>query len=121
MTQLDDRLRPRIAALITKYGVQVSYTARTPGYTPSTSTGAPTASTTKNLFVTPPDRYSLFFTDGVQVQRGDCRVFLADYNLGFTPHEGDKIANLNGREWTVIDPKRHATGEHAGLWELQLR
>lgn len=121
MTRIDDRLRPRVAALVAKYGRQVTYVSKTPGYTPDTSTGAPTATNSKTVFVTPPDKYSLYLTDDVYIKKGDCRVFLPDYNLGFVPNEGDQIQGMDGRNWTVLNPKQHSTGEQAGLWELHLR
>ncbi len=119
MTELDDRLLPRVAALLSRRGKTMAYTQIT--RTRDSGTGeTTTVEVTHSVLGTPPAKYSIGWRSGDGVKLGDVRTSLAGQGLLFTPNAGDTVA-FDGTTWRIITVHPVYSGESTVLWTLQLR
>ena len=121
MTVLDDRLIPRILAIVQRLGKLVVFTvAATESYNPDTGEATRATAASYSLKVTPPEVYEEGLIDGENIRRGDMRVWLPASGLAFTPSPTVTVT-IDGATWAVVDVAPVYTGEQVALYGLQLR
>lgn len=114
-----DRIRQRVAEIISDKGKTVVYKAVSKSY--SRETGGTTETVTSTTVkVSPPEPYATRFVDGDLIKVGDTSVLLADYGSEITPNEGDKIT-IDSEDWTIVRVEKTYSGELVAAWGLQLR
>lgn len=120
MTKLDDKLRPKVKALLARLGKLVTYTAivRTRDATSGDTLSVETVHS--SILATPPTRYMRRLADGDAVKRGDVRISFAALDLPFTPASNDQV-EFDSTTWRVVSVTPVYSGELEVLWTLQLR
>ena len=120
MTRLDDRLGPRTAALLAKYGRVATFYEVTK--TPDPTTGKMTVTETLEhpAMVSPRQEYDLRFVDGDTIRRGDTSVYVSAEGLTFTPTAGMRVS-IGADTWTIVSAEPLDPGETTVAYKLQLR
>ena len=122
MTTLDDKLLPKVADILAKFGKVVTFTTSPPAsaYDPTTGENAAFTATTHSVKITPPDEYNDKYIDGDLIQRGDVKVLVAGQGLPFTPTNGMAVV-IDSKTWKIVSLKLIYSGESIAAYELQLR
>ena len=114
-----DRLRSKVATIVSDKGKTVVYSVTTNTYVATTGVNTQTT-TAHTVKVTPPKEPETRLVDGVLVKQGDAFVSLADFEIPFTPKTGDEIT-FDSETWVVIAIEKLYSGELVALWNLQIR
>lgn len=117
MTALDDRLIPRVASLVTKYGRAATYTVVTTSHTPGAGTTTETTAT-HSVIVTPPAAYTETLNELARF--GDQETILAAQGLTFTPKPADRVT-IGSDVWTLVSIQPILTGASVAVYVLQIR
>lgn len=121
MTELDDRLVPRVKELVERYGAPAAF--RVPGskeYDPDAGQTVEADAQDVQARITPPEPYRHGFVRDDLVKEGDLKTYVAASGLGFTPTSGMKVT-FGGVAWRAEHVSAIYTGEQVALYELLLR
>ena len=121
MTELDDVLVPDVLDLIDDLGVNMTFQAATKTYNPATGKTTESSTVNHTWKASPPLEYSDRYIDGDFIRVNDCRIFVADSGITFTPEKGMKVTMADSTAYDIIRVKRHDSGALTCAWELQLR
>lgn len=118
-TVLDTKLRPKVVALLAKYGKDVTFTAKPGSY--SHTTGAASAGASLGTVrCTPPAGYAQRYVDGDVIRQGDVQLYLAGQGLTFTPEPGQRVT-FDSTTYTVVAARPIYSGDLVAAWEVQAR
>lgn len=121
MTVLDDKMIPKIFAIIERYGKSVTFTVEAvQSYNPATGETTAATPVTHTRKVTPPTAYEQRFVDGETIRAGDMKVFVAAQGLAFVPALDQRVT-IDSVAWRIMAVGPIYTGELVALYELQLR
>lgn len=120
MTALDDKLVPKVLAIVAKYGKDVVFTTvAAKEFSPTTRVGIETGKKQFTKKVTPPEYYSTRqLSDTVLVD--DLRVFLPASGLEFTLAVA-MMVEFDDMKFRVVRAGPVYSGTLIAVWELQLR
>jgi len=120
-TVLDLKLRPKVIALLEKYGKEVTFTVSPePTYDATTgknTAGSPTLYVKK---VSPPEPCKIEFVAGELTQVGDIEVILGAKDLPFTPVLTMPVT-IDGVVWKIVAVRPMYSGELIAAYTLHLR
>jgi hypothetical protein len=120
MTDLDDRLLPKVKALIERLGKKVDFTISTKTGTVATGVVTETTETFQDVKVSPPIAVDIRFVDGVNIKVGDTILFLAAKDLAFVPDVDQKVT-IDDVVFTILRNIKHYSGELIAVYELHVR
>lgn len=121
MTDLDDKLIPRVKTIIEDLGKELTFTESTGGtYNPATGEVTGETNTDYAVKCSPPDQYEARFVNNDTIKVGDVRTFLPSQNLSFTPVRGMKVV-FDSLSWKVLELRPIYSGDSIVVYELQLR
>lgn len=125
MTALDDRILPRVLALIAKVGVAATLKDRA---TTQSASGAPTITTTdRSVTVTPPMKMRATLggndigqsADGIrETERMEC--YVAGQGLAAAPARLDRLV-IGSRTWTIKAVRELWSGESVAAYVMEVR
>jgi len=120
MTTLDDKLIPKVYALINSYGKTASYEVYA-GESYDETTGKTTmgSKTAYSVKITPPEQEKTI-VQGDTLPSGDCFCFMSAYGLSFSPAAGHRLV-IYSKTWRVLSVFPIYTGESIALYKLLLR
>jgi hypothetical protein len=125
-TALDLKLVPKAQALLTKFGLSVTYNKATAGtYNPALGSVSGGTSAAHTVKISPPEpiRDDLLGLHGNDTYKsGDLTTYLADEDLSFEPAAGgnDTIV-IAGVTYNVIGVHAYYSGDLIAIWRLNLR
>ncbi len=119
-TELDNKMTPVVASLLSKFGVTCVVTVETEGeYQPSTGTYTGATSTEHSITSSPPLEFDNKYIDGITILRGDMQIFIKG-DLEFTPAIGQKVV-VAGSTFRVVGTSPIYSGDLIATWMLHLR
>jgi len=121
MTALDDRLLPKVLAIVEKFGIDAVFDEPgTKTYDPTTGETTESGNTNHTEKVTPPEGYPDNYMGGDVVKQGDVQIYLPAFGLGFTPVVSLDVA-VGGKDYHLVGVDPVYSGEEIALYRLQLR
>ena len=130
MTVLDDRLLPKVVALIDKYGMDIAVEIESVrNFDPATgkvliagTKRYTTLSDGSALKSTPPTPDTKTFQRLVMTQQAESEIIIPASGLSFTPVKGMKVMFVDdvNEEWRVVAIQRYKSGESVAAWGLAL-
>lgn len=124
MTDLDDRMLPRVLALIARNGISATYRQTADeGFNVTTGEidlGEDGGITSYTVTVSPLTPVDLRYTPGGSIIEGTCQTYIAGSGLLFIPYQNDELQTSDGEVWKVVDVQRLSSGDSVAAWGLTL-
>jgi hypothetical protein len=120
VTDLDDKLIPKVLALVNKFGRVATFYEVTKTADDEAGTVTKSAPILHKRKVTPRAEYDLAFINGDTIRAGDMSVILPASGLRFTPVEAMKV-EIGDDAWKIVSLRPLDTGEKTAAYKLQLR
>lgn len=120
MTALDDKIVPKVNAVLTKVGISGTITESAGTFTPSTGAVSGGGTVHSGVTFSPPAPYRKVLV-GDQYLAGDAVSYVKGPTaLGFTPKIGWRAA-VGGVDYLIVGVSDLRSGDSIAAFELQLR
>ncbi len=120
MTDLDDRLIPKVLALVNRLGRVATFYEVTKTGDPKTGEVTTSTPILHKRKVTPRAEYDLAFVNNDTIKAGDMSVILPASGLRFTPVEAMKVV-IGDDTWKIVSIRPLDPGEKTAAYKLQMR
>ena len=121
MTSLDDKLVPKVYALLEKLGKRVQFESVSAGtYDPATRTTTNKSVLTFTRKVTPPSSFEDKLVNGDTIRATDLKVYTAAQGIPRVPKNVDQVT-VDGITYKITVVKPIYSGEQVCLYMMGLR